>query len=103
MSLSRDALKRMWIVSLATVISVLVSGTEDANVHSSSSAVAAVLPCWAMVAVGAAAMAPPSRSRVADGDCAGLTDCWYWNGDACRGAAAKEAKGSGVRAGWAGG
>jgi hypothetical protein len=71
-SVSRETLKRTLMVVLVTVISLLVSGTDEAKVHSSSS-VALVLLC-AKLDVGGA-MAPPNRSIVAGAAGGGLTDC----------------------------
>jgi hypothetical protein len=74
-SVSRETLNNTLMVVLVTVISLLVSGTEEAKVHSSSSFAALVLLC-AKLDVGAA-MAPPSKSTVADADEGCLIDCWY--------------------------
>jgi hypothetical protein len=96
-SVSRETLKSTLIVVFVTVISLLVSGTEEAKVHSSSSFAALVLLC-ARAELGAGT-APPNKSTVAEGADGGLTDCWYWNGDPWRGVEVNAAKGSGERAG----
>jgi hypothetical protein len=98
-SVSRDTLKSTLMLELVTVISLLVSGTEEANVHSSSSlvAVAVALLC-ARFDVGVE-MAPPRRSIAPDAVDGGFMDCWYWKGEPCRGVEANAAKGSGERAG----
>jgi len=105
-SVSREMLKRTLTVVLVTVISCEVSGTDEAKSHSSSSFEASAL-CTKFV-VGAE-VPPPSRSTAPDAgagtgaDAGGLIDCWYWNGEACRGVEASAAKGSGVREGCGGG
>lgn len=104
-SFSRETLKRTLILELVTVISLDVSGTEDANVHSSSSFAALVLLCARLD--DGVDMAPPRRSTVfeagagAGAGAGALTDCWYWNGEPCRGVEARPAKGSGERGGGA--
>lgn len=72
-SFSRETLNNTLILLLVTVISLLVSGTEEAKVHSSSSLAALVL-AWARVDDGAGT-APPSKSTVADAGGGCLTDC----------------------------
>jgi hypothetical protein len=96
-SVSRETLKSTLMLELITVISLLVSGTEEANVHSSSSFVALVLLCAKLE--DGAGTAPPRRSTVAEGAGGCLMDCWYWNGEAWRGVEVRAAKGSGERAG----
>lgn len=71
-SVSLEILKSTLMLELRTVISLLVSGTEEAKFHSSSS-FAALLLC-ARFDVGAE-IAPPSRSTVAGAAGGGLTDC----------------------------
>lgn len=73
MSVSLEMLKSTLMLVLVTVISLLVSGTEEAKSHSSSSFAALWLLC-ARFDVGVE-MAPPSRSTVADAADGGLTDC----------------------------
>lgn len=72
-SVLRETLKSTLMLELVTTISLLVSGTEDANVHSSSSFATLVLLC-AKLDVGAE-RAPPSKSTAAGADDGGLTDC----------------------------
>jgi hypothetical protein len=72
-SVSRETLKSTLMLEFVTVISLLVSGTEDANVHSSSSFGALVLLC-AKLEEGAGT-APPSRSTTAEGTDGCLMDC----------------------------
>lgn len=96
-SVSRETLNSTLMVVFVTVISLLVSGTEEAKVHSSSSFAALVLLC-ARFELGAGT-APPNKSTVAEGAGGGLTDCWYWNGDPWRGVEVNAANGSGERAG----
>lgn len=98
---SLETLKRMLILVFVTVNSLDVSGTEDAKSHSSSSLAALVVLCVRFV-VGAEAP-PPSKSTTPEAGAGGLTDCWYWKGEACRGVEARAANGSGVRAGCGGG
>jgi hypothetical protein len=96
-SVSRKTLNNTLIVVLVTVSSLLVSGTEEANVHSSSSFVTLVLLCARLD--DGPGIAPPNRSTVAEADAGCLIDCWYWNGEPCRGVEVKAANGSGERAG----
>lgn len=100
-SVSRETLKITLILLLVTVISLLVSGTDEANVHSSSSFAALVLLC-VRFEVGAGTVSP-NKSTAAEAGAGCLIDCWYWNGDPCRGVEVRAAKGSGVRDGWTGG
>jgi hypothetical protein len=74
-SVSRETLKSMFMLELVTVTSLLVSGTDEANVHSSSSFETLVLACAKLD--DDTGIAPPSRSTVvgAGGGC--LIDCWY--------------------------
>lgn len=72
-SVSRETLKSTLMPVLITVISLLVSGTEEANVHSSSSFAALVLLC-AKLEEGTGT-APPSRSTVPEGAGGCLMDC----------------------------
>jgi hypothetical protein len=74
-SVSRETLKSMFMLELVTVTSLLVSGTEEANVHSSSSFEALVLACAKLD--DATGIAPPSRSTVAGAGGGCLIDCWY--------------------------
>ncbi len=83
---------------LVTVSSTLVSGTAEAKSHSSSSFATLVLLC-AKFEVGCG-IAPSNRSTVADAGGVDFTDCWYWNGEPCRGVMERAANGSGERAGW---
>ena len=100
-SVSLEMLKRTWILVLLTVNSLDVSGTDEAKFHSSSS-LAAFVSCAGFVA--GVVIAPPSRSTTPEeAGAGGLTDCWYWKGEACREVEASAAKGSGVRAGCGGG
>lgn len=66
-------LKSTFTVVLVTVMSLLLSGTDEAKVHSSSSFAALVLPC-ARFDVGGG-IAPPKRSMVPDAGGDALTDC----------------------------
>ena len=97
-SVSLEMLKRTLTVVLVTVNSFEESGTDEAKFHSSSSLAALVL-CAKLV--DGADIPPPNRSTAPDVGGDGLTDCWYWKGEACRGVEARAAKGSGVRAGCA--
>jgi hypothetical protein len=97
---SRETLNAILMLVLLTVSSLVVSGTAEANVHSSSSRVALVL-LWARfdlgAGVGAVADVSPRRSTTPDPVVGGLIDCWKFIGDACRGAGeVRAANGSGV-------
>jgi hypothetical protein len=72
-SVSRETLKSTLMLVFVTVISLLVSGTEEAKSHSSSSFAALVLLC-AKLEVGTGT-APPNKSTVAGGAAGCLTDC----------------------------
>jgi hypothetical protein len=72
-SVSRETLKSMLMLVLVTVSSLLVSGTEDANVHSSSSFEALVLACAKLD--DGTGMAPPNKSTVAGAGGGCLIDC----------------------------
>lgn len=98
-SLSLDTLKRTFMLVLVTVSSLLVSGTEEAKVHSSSSSTAAALVLLCAKFDVGASRAPPSRSTMPEAGGGGFTDCWYWKGDPVREVVAKAAKGSGDRMG----
>jgi hypothetical protein len=84
---------------LFTVISFVVSGTADANVHSSSSLADTMLLCARLE--DGTGDEPPRRSIDPEPVDCGLIDCWKCIGEACRGAGElRAANGSGVRAGW---
>lgn len=72
-SASRDTLNRTLMLPLVTVISVLVSGTLEAKVHSSSSFAALVL-LFAKFDEDAGT-APPNKSTVVDAGAGCLIDC----------------------------
>lgn len=94
---SRDTLNTISKLLFVTVISFDVFGTADANVHSSSSLVAAVLFC-AMFELGGGEPTPSkSTPPTGLGEGWGFIDCWNWKGDPCLGVVdARVAKGSGV-------
>lgn len=73
MSDSRETLNTTLMRVLLTMISLKVSGTAEANVHSSSS-LAAEVELWARFEVGAG-MAPPRRSTEPDAGGWDLMDC----------------------------
>lgn len=75
-SVSLETLKTTLMVELTTTISLLESGTAEANVHSSSSSFAEAVAVCERPEVGAASP-PPNRSIVpdADADAGGFTDC----------------------------
>jgi|SRR6266576_3212668 len=91
---SRETLKVTFTLVLLTVMSLDWSGMAEANVHSSSSLEAVVLligyegvdDCPRFEEL------PRLSSALEDGGgAAGLTDCWNWKGDACRGAGEESA------------
>ena len=98
-SVSRETLKTTLMLVLSTVVSLAVSGTDEAKVHSSSSFAALMLLCARFE--GGAVISPPSKSTAAEPVVCALIDCWYWKGEPCRGVEVKAAKGSGERGGWA--
>jgi hypothetical protein len=80
---SRETLKAMLMFVLFTVSSLVVSGTAEVKVHSSSSMAALVLLCAKLdFGAGAGAGLPPRRSTAAGPVECGLIDCWKCIGDA---------------------